>query len=77
MTQEQLIKANGIYIEALGEVLSGVGINYLELVLKDFEKDELYEECCGLKKALDFVQSRTIKEIDKEYRQLIRKEDEY
>jgi hypothetical protein len=64
------------YIASLEDVIEGMEIKELEWVLKDFEDEEMYEECAGIKKALDFIKKKTIKEIKKEYKELKHKDDE-
>lgn len=64
------------YIVSLEDVIDGMEIKELEWVLKDFENEEMYEECAGIKKALDFIKKKTIKEIKKEYKELKHKDDE-
>ena len=64
------------YIVSLEDVIAGMAIKELEWVLKDFENEEMYEECAGIKKALDFINKKTIKEIKKEYKETKTKDDE-
>ena len=64
------------YIASLEDVIDGMEIKELEWVLKDFENEEMYEECAGIKKALDFIKKKTIKEIKKEYKETKTKDDE-
>jgi len=64
------------YIASLEDVIDGMEIKELEWDLKDFENEEMYEECAGIKKALDFIKKKTIKEIKKEYKELKHKDDE-
>jgi len=43
----------------------------------DFEEEELYEECAGIKKALDLASTATLKELREEYKELTKdNEDE-
>jgi hypothetical protein len=61
------------YIETLYEILIGTDLKNIDSVLKDFEDEELYEECAGIKKALDLAEKKTIEEIELEYLELIGK----
>ena len=67
LDEYQQIKVNNFYKEGLAEVLCGVDIKYLYLVLEDMELDELYEECAGLKKAIVFAETHTMKEVELEF----------
>ena len=64
------------YIASLEDVIDGMEIKELEWVLKDFENEEMYEECAGIKKALDCIKKKTIKEIKKEYKETKTKDDD-
>lgn len=68
MTYEE--KIQDFYLASLEDILEGVDIKELEYILKDFEDEEMYEECAGVKKALDFIKKRTIKEIKVEYKEM-------
>ena len=69
MNQETI---DAFYLATIYEVLLGVKLKELSQVILDFEEEELYEECAGIKKALDFVKVKTIEEIEIEYDELLR-----
>ena len=64
------VKTKAIYLDTLYDIILGTDIEELEFVLKDFEADELYEECAGLKKAIDLVKTKSIKDIELLYLEL-------
>ena len=59
------------YITTVYEIINGEPISELEFLLKDFEEDESYLECAGIKKAIDLAYGKTIKELRLEYKELI------
>lgn len=65
-----------MFMECVYDIICGVDKEELEWVLKDFEEDEMYLECAGIKKALDLAKGKTIDEIEEEYLKLINKEHE-
>ena len=64
------------YIVTLYEVINGEPISEVEWLISEFEDEEKYEECAGIKKALDLIEHKTIKELREEYEQIIRDRDE-
>lgn len=68
-------KIKEFYIVSIYEVLCGTSLKELQDVVFEFEKEELYEECSGIKKAIDFCEKKTITEIEYEYLELINKQD--
>lgn len=69
-------KVKQFYAETLYEILLGTDLKDIGIVLKDFEYDELYEECAGIKKALDLAEHKTIEEIELEYLEITNKQHE-
>jgi len=61
------VKIKSFYITSLYEILSGTSLKALECVIKDFESEELYEECQGIKMALELAKVSTILELEEEY----------
>ena len=61
------VKIKSFYITSLYEILSGESLNVSECVIKDFEAEELYEECQGIKMALELAKRSTILELEEEY----------
>lgn len=53
------------YIMALIDIVHGGAIADLEAELELYEREELYEECAGIKKALEIAETKTIKELKK------------
>jgi len=70
-------KIHTFYVAALTDILQGIELKEIESVMFDFEEEELYEECAGIKKALDLASTATLKELREEYKELTKdKEDE-
>lgn len=68
-------KIKEFYIVSIYEILCGTSLKELQDVVGEFEKEELYEECSGIKKAIDFCDKKTITEIELEYLELIKKQN--
>ena len=43
------------YKAAMADYDNGTDVSYLEIILKELEEQELYNECAGLKKAMDEI----------------------
>jgi hypothetical protein len=43
------------YKAAIADYNKGTDVSYFELILKELEEQELYNECAGLKKAMDEI----------------------
>ena len=70
-------KIQTFYIAALTDILQGIELKEVESVMFDFEAEELYEECAGIKKVLDLASTATLQELREEYKELTKdKEDE-
>ena len=63
-------------LEALFDIINGEDINNLHYIMREFEKEEAFEECAGIKKALDSALCKTIDELEIEYLELINKNHE-
>lgn len=70
------VKIQSFYITSIYEILTGTSIKQLEDVIKDFEEEELYEECEGIKRALDLAKKCTIEELKLEYTNELTKHNE-
>jgi hypothetical protein len=70
MTESET-KIKNFYITTLLEILNGTSLCSLSGVIKDFEDEELYEECEGIKRALEMAEKSTMEEIQDEYSDLI------
>ena len=64
------------YYMTLFDLANDADIRDILMALKDYESKEMYEECAGIKKALDLIEHKTIKELREEYEQIIRDRDE-
>ena len=68
MNQE---KIDSFYLATIYEIIIGVSVDELNCVIEDFLEEELYEECAGIKKAIDTAETKTIKELRLEYSELV------
>ncbi|MDC6467595.1 hypothetical protein OAW63_01250 [Flavobacteriaceae bacterium] len=62
MKNKQLEEIESIYMLTLYISLTS-SIDELKVMLKDYEVDELYEKCEGIKRAIQFVEGSTRQEV--------------
>jgi len=70
MTETE-VKILSFYIASLYDILEGEEITNLKCIIKDFEEVELYEECEGIKRAIEFTEKHTVDQIKEEYNEQI------
>jgi len=51
------------YLLSLYSISQGESYEELEYVISEFEEDGLYEQCDGIRQALDFAKSNTMSSI--------------
>jgi len=59
-------KATEHYNITLYEIEQGTSIAHLRLILKEYEAEELYEECQGIHLALEIISFNTLTQLIKE-----------
>ena len=51
------------YLLCLYSISQGESIEELEYLLSDFEEEELYEQCDGVRRAIEFAKTNTLEGI--------------
>lgn len=58
---EEIVK--DFYLLALTDIINGASIAQLNRELKMYEKEELYEECVGIRNAINDAKTKSIQEL--------------
>jgi len=62
------VRIDGFYKAALLEIIHGAELDDLNIILKDLEDEEMYEECEGLNKAIKLAKKSTKEQLKNEYK---------
>ncbi len=58
-------KIEEYYLLTLIDIIEGIEVEELKEIIKEFEDEELYEQCAGMQKAIKAVSFMSINEIKK------------
>lgn len=62
------LKINAFYKSTIFELMTGTSARNIRKVMKEFEEEELYEECEGINRALKFYgKGKTQEELETEF----------
>jgi hypothetical protein len=69
-SEEQQDIVYSYYLLALYSISQGETLDELEYIVSEFEDDDLYEQCDGIRQAINFAKNNTMQsvlaELDKE-----------